>query len=563
MTEIRKAKTEYSDGFELKLISSMEKIINAKEPTGEGAEEQLTLLQGETISFQIAYCWTNMRKERAAVRVEAPEGLDVHVRTTELVPCEYPAHMKRDDDYLVTEPGAYPDLLSEVRDCGISLIPGQWKSLWVDLKSTEQTAGGKYTFKISFSVHDELQAEVEQTAEVIPVELPKLPIPHTEWFHSDCLANYYDTEVFSEKHWEIIENFIRTAVERNINMILTPIFTPPLDTAIGGERRTVQLVEVTVKEDGAYEFGYDLFERWVKMCLDCGVEYFEISHLFSQWGAKMAPKIMGWKNGEYVQLFGWDTDAAGKIYGDFLHQFLTSFKAELDRLEIGSRCYFHLSDEPGEKDLQSYEAARNQVAEDLEGYALMDALSDYSFYEKGLVAQPVCAVNHIGPFLEHKVENLWAYYCTAQYEKVTNRFISMPGYRTRILGAMLYKYDLKGFLHWGYNFYNSEYSMYALDPYRCTDAGGSFPSGDAFLVYPGEGGQPEESIRLMMMDEAMNDLRAMHLLEKLAGREAVMECLEPQGGEAVTFDEYPRSISYMTKMRADINEKIRQSVEKQ
>ena len=42
-------------------------------------------------------------------------------------------------------------------------------------------------------------------------------------------------------------------------MLLTPVFTPPLDTAIGGERRTVQLVDVHVTENG-YTFGFDKFE---------------------------------------------------------------------------------------------------------------------------------------------------------------------------------------------------------------------------------------------------------------------------------------------------------------
>ena len=34
------------------------------------------------------------------------------------------------------------------------------------------------------------------------------------------------------------------------------------------------------------------------MCKRCGIKYYEISHLFSQWGAMMAPKVMGEKDGE-------------------------------------------------------------------------------------------------------------------------------------------------------------------------------------------------------------------------------------------------------------------------
>ena len=49
-------------------------------------------------------------------------------------------------------------------------------------------------------------------------------------------------------------------------MILTPIFTPPLDTAVGGERRTVQLVGIT-KTGSEYSFDFTLLERWINLCI--------------------------------------------------------------------------------------------------------------------------------------------------------------------------------------------------------------------------------------------------------------------------------------------------------
>ena len=80
-------------------------------------------------------------------------------------------------------------------------------------------------------------------------------------------------------------------------------------------------------------------------------------------------------------------------------------------------------------------------------------------------------------------------------------------------------------MHWGYNFYNAQHSLYPIDPYRCTDAGGAFPSGDPFLVYPGKDGRPEESQRLMLMDQAMSDYCALTVLEQLAGREKALACI--------------------------------------
>ncbi|NCC43639.1 MAG: DUF4091 domain-containing protein, partial [Clostridia bacterium] len=400
------------------------------------------------------------------------------------------------------------------------------------------------------------QEDIQVELEVLPAVALELDIPRTEWFHCDCLANYYDVDVFSEEHWRIVENFIRLAVKRGCNMILTPIFTPPLDTAEGGERRTVQLVDIKVTDAG-YEFGYEKFERWIAMCLRCGVKYFEISHLFSQWGAKATPKIVGNVDGEEKIIFFWDTKATSEEYAGFMKQFLDSFTKEIEKLNVGKQCYFHVSDEPTLEQLESYSAAKNLVKEQLKGYHMIDALSSHEFFKQGVIDEPVCASDHIEPFLKDRPERLWTYYCTGQCVDVSNRFIAQQGSRTRVIGAQLYKYEIDGFLQWGYNFYNSEYSLYPIDPYQCTDADGAFPSGDPFLVYPGKDGQPVESIRNMLMDEAMADLMAMKYLEKLTNRETVMKCMENEETGEVTFKQYPRAISYPSSVREKVNAAIK------
>lgn len=543
------------EAIKLKMVSSLEKVLPAKEPSGEGFSSKLTALKGETVSLQIAYHWDGWGKERGTVKTSSDDGVNVRVRSVGLVPCAYPCHPRRDEDYLVTEPGMYPDLLSDISEYGFPLISGQWRSLWVDLETTKDTKAGIYTATISV-IKDQEQEDIQVELEVLPAESLALDIPHTEWFHCDCLANYYDVDVFSEEHWKIVENFIRLAVKRGCNMILTPIFTPPLDTAEGGERRTVQLVDIKVTDDD-YEFGYEKFERWIAMCEKCGMTYFEISHLFSQWGAKSTPKIVGNVDGEEKIIFFWDTKATSKEYADFMKKFLDSFTKEIEKLNIGKRCYFHVSDEPTLEQLESYRAAKNLVKEQLKGYHMIDALSSHEFFKQGVIDEPICANDHIEPFLKERPEKLWTYYYTAQCVDVSNRFIGLQGSRERVLATQLYKYSIDGFLHWGYNFYNSEYSLYPIDPYQCTDSDGAFPSGDPFLVYPGKDGQPVESIRIMLMDEMMADLMAMRYLEQLTDRETVMACIENETTGEITFKQYPREISYPSKVRERVNEAIK------
>lgn len=44
-------------------------------------------------------------------------------------------------------------------------------------------------------------------------------------------------------------------------------------------------------------FALSLLKKCIDISKECGIECFEISHLFTQWGAKHAPKIMAEENG--------------------------------------------------------------------------------------------------------------------------------------------------------------------------------------------------------------------------------------------------------------------------
>lgn len=540
--------------YKIKVVSALEKVFADQEPP-EYPAIPLTALKGETVSFQFAYTSNLTRISYAAVKLESPRREQLRLREVVTVPCRYPAHPERDEHYLRTAPGLYPDLLQEPDD-RIRLVPGQWKSLWVDLAVSEEEEAGEVP--ITLTLMDQEGGELIQAAftiTVLPALLPEQSLIRTEWFHTDCLADYYQVEVFSERHWEIIENFIKTAVSRGINMILTPQFTPPLDTEIGGERTTVQLVDIFV-ENGTYRFEFGKLQRWVEMCCRCGVSYLEMSHLFTQWGALAAPKIMAMTDCGYRRIFGWDTPAVGGEYTCFLNEYLPRLTAKLKEWGVAERTWFHISDEPEVVQLESYRAARMSVAGHLQDFVIIDALSDYEFYQTGAVSKAACATDHITPFLEHKVPGLWAYYCTAQCVDVSNRFFSMSLGRTRAYGLPLFKYDIQGILHWGYNFYNSQFSIKAVDPYFITDSGEAFPGGDAFLVYPGADGTASESLRMMTMYHMCCDLRAMELLAQLRGRDCVMALMEEGLSQPVTFSQYPQSADYLLAFREGVNREI-------
>lgn len=546
--------------YQMKVLSSLAKVFPDEEPVYQMECTKLSGLWGETISFQIAYTGNHFMRERVALKVISPIADHVRVRTVEEVPVGRATNGIVDDNYLKTTSGLYPDLLRDRKDEYVIIRSNQWSSLWVDVKITDEITAGDYEIEFQFVKEEEVICSTSKKITVYGVQLPKLGIMHTEWFHADCLADYYGVEVFSEEHWKLLENYFREYVDRGCNMMLCPLFTYPLDVAIGNDRTTTQLVDVEVR-DGAYILGFDKMKRWVDLCKKCGIEYFEMSHLFSQWGAKYAPKVVATVDGKEEKIFGWHTPAVGE-YTRFLQVFLPQLIEKLREWKIADVTYFHISDEPREMHLESFKAAKESLGNMLEGFHTFDALSSYEFYKHGLISKPIPGNNEIEEFLEHGLTDMWTYYCTGQFYEVSNRFMSMPSARNRIYGVQLYKYDIIGILHWGYNFYNSQYSYEHVNPYLVTDAGNAFPSGDPFLVYPGADGHPEESIRMMVHYEALTDLRALELLESLTSKEHVMELIEGELEEPLTFKRYPKSDMYLISLRNKVNREIAQYIAK-
>ena len=69
-------------------------------------------------------------------------------------------------------------------------------------------------------------------------------------------------------------------------------------------------------------------------------------------------------------------------------------------------------------------------------------------------------------------------------QETTDRYLSMPMARTRILGVQLYLGKIEGFLHWGYNYYHNQFSYDYVDVLSCTDGDYFAPAGDTCLVIP-------------------------------------------------------------------------------
>lgn len=542
----------------IKNVSALEKVLPAMDNNAPEFNEYSCLL-GERFSYQVAFMGDSDWYVTERVNITVLSDIKEYVKIYEagcvpVITTAYPTVY--DNGYISRQSSVIPDVLTP-SDGTTTISTLCYKAIWITVDVPKDAVCGEHTITVKFDSPVGISAESTFRLNVIGAVLPKQTMPFTQWFHADCISSYYGVKPLSEEHWLYIEKFIKIAAENGINMLLTPVFTLPLDTKVGAERPTVQLADVEFR-NGEYTFGFEKLGRWLEICRRNGIEYIEIAHLFTQWGAEHAPKIVIKENGEYIKKFGWHTDSLSDEYMDFLAQLLPRLTEFLKDNWRSDKVYFHISDEPSVKHVERYGKIFDFLKPYLSDFNMMDAVSHYEIYEKGYIETPVCTIRTIDEFIEHKTENLWGYYCCMEGGgNLSNRFTAMPSYRNRIIAEQLYKYNIKGFLHWGYNFYFSQFSTKLINPYITNDADGGFPAGDSFSVYPGTNG-PLPSLRMFVFYDALQDMRAFRLAESLAGRKAVLEIIERRG--EITFKKYPCGADYILNVRKEINSLIKENI---
>lgn len=570
--------------LETKVISSLTKVFPDK-VQGERIKCG-SCFNNEPFSFQVAFKnpddWIKSTPFYVRFESDLEDSLISNYKVG-YVPVLSASYPNSDNNFDRKTPGLYPDILykrtinAELHNRGfwepqffendetVNLVSynGVWQSLWFTINEDGVTAPfGVHKISIVFCAandHSEIARETFEL-EILNKALRPQEVLYTSWFYLDCLADIYNVPIFSERHWEIIESFMRAAAKTGMNMVYLPAFTPALDTPVGLERDTVQLVQIT-KNGDEYSFDFSLMKRYVDLALKCGFTHFEHCHLFTQWGAQHAPKVMATVDGVYKRIFGWDTDSLAPEYAVFLKTYLKEFKNFAKENGIGNNILFHISDEPSSKHIEYYHNAYNVIKDEIEGCMCGDALSSYKFFEDGTVKLPIVDVmsSHMPSFVEN-CENFWVYYTGyAIRNGRPNRLIATTGARCRMMGTQMYYTGAKGFLHWGYNCYYGPQSSKLFNPVQ--NPAGTYPAaGTSFMVYPNPNGTADLSLRMKVLNEAFLDNRALRTLEDMIGKDKTRAFVKSYFGE-VDFGVCPTN-EELYNFRMELNKLVKMNLEK-
>ncbi len=150
-------------------------------------------------------------------------------------------------------------------------------------------------------------------------------------------------------------------------------------------------------------------------------------------------------------------------------------------------------------------------------------------------------------------EEIWIYTCGFPAGFTMNRVMDLHLLVSRLPMWMCYLYDAKGFLHWGYNVYNEE--PFESTCYYRGDPKTLLPSGNAFIVYPGDKG-PWYSIRGHLQRAGAEDFELLYQLG-LKDKEKALEIIRKVCN---TFDDYNSSADNFQAVRRELLEELEERI---
>jgi hypothetical protein len=523
--------------------SSLDKIFpESVRPVNATTAIELWAARNETEDAQVAIqVPADRRVDRAAFsfsRLAGPRGHEIPKENLSAfwewyvwVHANPPANTDP-STYLRKAPAFFPDAFLEDPEPG--LRGGVTQPLWVSVQVPGDAPAGDYRgiLEIALSFRDGKveKFKVDLKVHVWPFALPEKPsMHHTEWFHAGILADYYHVPEWSDAHWGWIARIARDMGRHRQDMILTDFPT---------------LVGVTGREDGTLTFDFSRLDRWLDLFQAAGVCWVEGGHVAGRTGGWESPIMLHrWRPRDE---HGKPIDTSRKKMSEarftrYTERLLKAVHAHLKERGLAGRYVQHVADEPIPANMASWKAIASQVGKWLPGVPRIDAIETPGL--EGYCEMQVPQIQMVkGPSRLTSPNELWSYVCLFPQTIYPNRFLDYPSIRNRMIFWLSYSLNLKGFLHWGHNFWKMWSGVpvnVPISPWTDLTGGSLYntdtqplPAGDTHIVYPGRDSICS-SIRWEVIRKGMEDYELLTMLDRAVRRPARRSAPAIKAGRAL------------------------------
>lgn len=401
----------------------------------------------------------------------------------------------------------YPDPIVEISNKDIA--PNKPQPIWVSVYIPKDTPAGIYSseIKITGICNDrKITFRKKIYLHVYDIDLPKQTLNIANWFSIDNFLKSFNG------HWQYAQhnseewiNLLKETAKKLKESHNTSVLISPL-----------QWTKFSYS-NGKYSFDFKQFDSLVSIFSECGI-------LTTLEGGFIAQRSGGWNSdftvnvpisstndGNILKQYPITSEAAQSFYRSFIPALYKHIKTKFPNIQ-----YFqHIADEPTEQNSQSYIEIAKYIKRICPNIKIIETTSTTKIGNYIDVIVPeldyLTKDYDIYQRFQQQGKSLWFYTCYLPQGEFANRFIEQPLLMPRILHWINFKYNITGYLHWGFN-------RWIGNPYKETiqEQGDNIilPGGDSWIVYPSEDGKIYGSIRLEAMRDGIEDYALLKELEQ-------------------------------------------------
>lgn len=393
----------------------------------------------------------------------------------------------------------------------LPLPRGRNRPIWLQVDVPADVPAGLYRGEAVVQ-SDEDVLRIPLRLEVLPLTLPdpsEWPFHLDLWQHPEAVARWHDVPAWSDLHLDLMEPSMRRLAEAGQKTITCAIIEEPWNGQTYDHFPS--MIQWILRADGSWHYDYTVFDRWVSFMSErCGLADARI-HCYSMLPWSLTFQYYDEARGRHVDLA---LQPGTQAYDDFWGRFLEDFTRHLRSKGWLERTRIAVDERP-DAQMRGALATLATHAPELLVASAINHPSDLTRNVDDI--SPM--INHTGSFSPELVAERQAkgmkttfYVCTVPPRP--NTFTFSPPAESEWIPLFAAANGLDGFLRWAYN-------SWVENPLVSTDFT-SWPSGDCFLVYPGD----RSSIRFERLRDGIETFEKIRLLRAGPSTPAMRRALE-------------------------------------
>lgn len=358
-------------------------------------------------------------------------------------------------------------------DSVASLAEGEARPVWCTVEVPRNAQPGVH--RLQLCVADSATGRTLQTLTLaVDVKDRTLPTPREQQFHVDfwqqpyALSRYIGAERWSEKHLDALQPYLRLLARSGQKVVSAILFYEPWGDQ--SYDKFSPMVQTTRRADGSWTYDYSVFDKWVGLCAQCGID--EQINCFS-----MVPWDMTFRYYDEAQHKDVDlrTGTGSEEYKELWTNFLQNFAAHLREKGWFDKTCIAMDERGLDNMLDAYRVAQAAVPGIKMALAgtyhaeLVDKLHDYCIgFGEAFTADELARRKAMGG-------KSTTYTCCSNTEP--NLFSNSLPAEAAYLPVFCIANGFEGYLHWSW--------MNWADKPLTDSRFRLFAPGDTYLVYPG------------------------------------------------------------------------------